>query len=154
MKRIISLLLPLLLISIPALASDIDLSGLSYDELVELRERIDIAIWSCEEWQEVTVPQGLYEVGLDIPEGKWSVTPVQGYRAYVTIANELNEAKTATGFLIISGDSIVSEQYDGYDPNGDKTAIDCVLSKGQYIEIERGSVIFTPYAGKPSLGFK
>ncbi len=39
-------------------ATDIDLSHMSFEDLVTLKDQINLAIWNSKEWQEVTVPQG------------------------------------------------------------------------------------------------
>lgn len=61
---------------IPALAvSDgIDLSAMSFDELLALRQQVNMAIWQSDGWQAVEVPAGMYQVGVDIPAGKWTIT--------------------------------------------------------------------------------
>ena len=80
MKKIYALILAaVILLAIPTVAFatsgklDIDLSKLSYEELVELKDQINLAIWQSKEWEEVEVPQGIWEVGKDIPEGKWTI---------------------------------------------------------------------------------
>lgn len=64
MKKALSLFLAimLLIVSIPAMA-DVDLTGMTYAELVALKDQINLAIWNSSEWQEVTVPQGVWKVG-------------------------------------------------------------------------------------------
>ena len=76
MKRFLSLLLCLLVVVSPAwsIADLPDISSLSYDELVELKDSINLAIWNSQEWQEVTVPMGVWTVGEDIPVGHWSIS--------------------------------------------------------------------------------
>ena len=69
MKKVITILITLALIlslSVSALA-DFDLSGLSFEELVALKDQINLAIWNSEKWQEVEVPHGVWLVGEDIP---------------------------------------------------------------------------------------
>ena len=68
MKRIICWTITLMILfAVPcSCAEDIDLSGMSIDELVELKDRINLAIWNSQEWEEVTVPQGEWIVGEDI----------------------------------------------------------------------------------------
>ena len=78
MKRILALILTMsALAAIPLSAhaeeKKIDLSGLTYNELVELKDQINLAIWECDEWQEVEVPQGIWKVGEDIPAGHWTI---------------------------------------------------------------------------------
>ena len=108
MKKIISLLLVLAVISVSTATADInaprphfsvdsknqsidsknqsidsknhsiDISNLSYDELVALKERINFAIWNSKEWREVRVPQGDWIVGESIPAGKWTIKCADG----------------------------------------------------------------------------
>lgn len=163
MKRIISALLSvLLLLSLSAACfadnvSDIDLSGLSYDELMALKDRINLAMWESEEWQEVTVPQGIWKVGEDIPAGHWSIAVVDGATyAYVTVGSVLDEAKKSVAW---SSDDYYSENMTSptsnyYNANEDISMIDVELKNGMYVEIASGNVIFTPYQGKAALGFK
>ena len=134
----------------------IDLTGMSFDELVALRDQIDMAIWGSQEWQEVTVPQGVYEVGKDIPEGHWTIKPVEGAYSYVKWGDKLD----ATGKdLDWSGDlyfseNVTSAKYDYFKAATDKEQIDIDAKAGQYIIIDSGKAVFTPYAGGTSLGFK
>ena len=70
MKRFLSLLVALLLLFPAAALAQIDLSGLSYDELVALKDQINKAMWESKEWQEVTVaPRGVYEGRRGYPRG-------------------------------------------------------------------------------------
>lgn len=80
MKRIVALLLVLVLF-VPVAFSEISLDGLSFSELVALKERIELAIWKSEEWQEVTVPAGVWKVAEDIPAGQWTVKCASGWRS-------------------------------------------------------------------------
>lgn len=153
MKKLISCLcvFALVLTLAPAAFAEWDLSGLSFDELVALKDQINLAIWNSAEWQEVTVPQGVYQVGADIPAGKWTIRPVSGKASIIK-----------TGVSTKDGGASVKADYSEniYAPdsimykNGSRTELTIELSDGQYVEISVGSVIFTPYSGKPSLGFK
>ena len=154
MKKVITILITLariLSFSASALA-DFDLSGLSFEELVALKDQINLAIWESEEWQEVTVPQGVWEVGADIPAGKWTISAADGAISSVTIGKELRDngqdvKPTASGVLV-SPSNVV------YKQDSSRLTWDIDLVDGDYIKISTGSVVFTPYAGKPSLGFK
>ena len=154
MKKVITILITLAMIlsfSASALA-DFDLSGLSFEELVALKDQINLAIWESEEWQEVTVPQGVWEVGADIPAGKWTISAADGAISSVTIGKELRDngqdvKPTASGVLV-SPSNVV------YKQDSSRLTWDIDLVDGDYIKISTGSVVFTPYAGKPSLGFK
>ncbi len=168
MKKLIAILLAVLTLgSASALAqvSDtnqssaaIDLSGMSYDELVALKDQINLAMWESEDWQEVTVPQGVYEVGADIPAGHWTIkaSETDSYAsAYIKCGKTLDETKKDLEWddYYVS-ESLVNEKSKGYNETTDKTETDLELEKGMYVVVEYSSVVFTPYSGKPSLGFK
>lgn len=155
--RIISLLF-VLLFSVFSFASaeSIDLSGLSYDELVALKDQINLAIWNSDEWQEVTVPQGVWKVGEDIPVGHWTIKTDASF-AYITICTAIDETGKSVDLWksdFYHSASISSPDYRYFDATSDKSEIDFDLKAGTYIIIEGGSVIFSPYTGKPSFGFK
>lgn len=155
MKKVITICMTLALIfalAVPACA-DIDLSGLSYDELVALKDQINLAIWQSEEWQEVEVPHGIWEVGADIPAGHWTITAGDGCNLWLYIGGRPNKTYTE----LENWDSWLhmrSKTHKYFDPSSDIDSLDVVLTDGTFLCIDEGSVIFTPYAGKPSLGFK
>ena len=146
------------MVSISAHA-EVDLSGMSFDELIALKQQIDLALWGCEEWQEVTVPQGTYKVGEDIPEGQWTIKATEGNWASIEWGIEVD----ASGVEIIkriSGKSghdwkhVLSTTYKGYKEGEDATQIDLNLLEGMYVRVDGGSAVFMPFTGKQSLGFK
>lgn len=155
MKKVITILITFALLAalaVPACA-DFDLSGLSYAELVALKDQINLAIWSSEEWQEVEVPYGIWEVGADIPAGHWTITAGDGCSTFFYLGGQPN----AAGTELEGWDQywwLKSKAHRSYKAASDIDSIDVKLSDGDFIRIEDGSVIFTPYAGKASLGFK
>ena len=60
MKKLFGLILVGILIMSAAWAEEIDLSGLSLRELEALRNRCLLEMFAREDWQEVSVPQGVY----------------------------------------------------------------------------------------------
>ena len=56
MKKFLFSFIVLVLLITSAAADPVDLSGMSFDELVALRDQLNLAIWNSQEWQEVTVP--------------------------------------------------------------------------------------------------
>lgn len=155
MKKVIAILITLaLMLSLSAIASaDFDLSGLSYDELVALKDQINLAIWNSEEWQEVEVPYGIWIVGEDIPAGKWTVTAGDGCSQRFDIGKTLDPTGTDLGSIDTFW-RLRSKNYSYYDAAKDVDQITVELSAGMIIHIDEGYVTFTPYAGKQSLGFK
>ena len=130
MKKLITLILALALILAPAAMAEIDLSGMSFDELVALQKQVIAAIMQTDEWQEVEVPAGTYIVGDDIPAGRWTIKAPDyddGYTA-VTAASDGNRTYLSE-FLMI----------------GDNEQVNWTLEDGMTLSIEFGPAIFTPY---------
>lgn len=160
MKKI-ALLVFALILSASALA-EIDLSGMTYDELVALKDQINLAIWNSEEWQEVTVPQGRWIVGEDIPAGKWtvkcatmSVDSAALSFAIVTYGERLDDDNDISS----SGrydTFVVHNAYHDFYEKGKVTHVTIDLYDGDIVDIDTGyaPVVFMPYSGKPILGFK
>lgn len=155
MKRILVLVMVAMLLTCGAYAEDIDFSSMSYEELVAMKEQINLAIWNSEDWQEVEVPQGVYVIGEDIPAGKWTIKAAEGLTATVYWGDTLDEAGvklTYDGELYVF-EGIYSTSYKYYE-NGDTSEVTWELKDGQYFIVDDGIALFTPYAGKPDLGFK
>ncbi len=152
MKKTLTLFLVVsLLLAGSAAAEDIDLSGLSFDQLVALRDRLNLAIWNCQEWQEVTVPAGIWIIGEDIPAGHWSIRPMDGSIAYLIICRELDKSGRSykRGSALVNN-TLVSESHRQH--NDSFNSIDFDLVDGMYV-INDSAVIFSTYSGKPDLGF-
>ena len=157
MKKLITVILLLaLVLPVVSLADLPDISNLTYDELVQLKDQINLAMWNCEEWQEVTVPVGVWVVGEDIPVAHWSISlspNTSAKWASIKYCDLLNEAGTD------AGNQFYCNIYDYLNvaaPSNDRypQVIDIDLKPGTYLIIGNASVVFTPYSGKPGLGFK
>ena len=70
MKRISALIAALLILASTAIA-EMDLSGMTLDELVELHEQLNLILF--EQAKSVTIPQGIWLVGKDIPAGTYLI---------------------------------------------------------------------------------
>ena len=156
MKKVIMIVVLLIFTVSSACAEIPDISGLSYDELVQLKNSINLAMWQSEEWQEVTVPVGVWIVGEDIPVGHWSISlspEASGKWASVKYCDLLDETGTDAANRY---DCKIYAYLDVAAPTNDRypQVIDLDLKPGTYIIIGNGSVVFTPYSGKPDLGFK
>lgn len=154
MKKVITICITIVLIFalVPAAFAEVDLSSMSYDELVALKDQINLAIWNSAEWQEVEVPQGVWEVGADIPAGKWTILPGASGNTYVKIGTEIKDG--GTDVRSKASETIRNEKYNYFDAASDLTSWTYDFKNGEYVKIDDGPAIFTPYAGKPSLGFK
>lgn len=156
MKKTIALVLVLLsLVSVSFAGSAFDLSALTYNELVAIKDQINLAIWNSQEWQEVEVPQGVWVIGEDIPAGKWTIKAADGTKAGINWGDILNETGTSISWdsRIYELETVYSVNYRYYE-KGDTTEVTWDLKEGQYFIVDDGIALFTPYSGKPSLGFK
>ena len=156
MKKLLSLVLILALL-LPAVGmADVDLSGLTFAELVALREQIAQELTTRPEWKEVTVPIGVWKVGEDIPAGHWTITAQRGLYSSVSIGTALDALKQDIDIMstkvyysemLLSGDAGYSSGF------GNRQSLDIELQNGYYVVIAYGPAVFSPYTGKPSLGF-
>jgi hypothetical protein len=133
MKKIFAIIFVIVAIATVAYAAT-DLSSMSFDELMNLRNDLNAEIMSRPEWKEVTVPPGTWYVGEDIPAGTYSIKSE------------------------FCGVTVWREAKDDYDNNGlyycevvkkDSPCGKIKLDKGMVVEIN-GEVIFAP---PMSLGF-
>lgn len=155
MKRLFSAALAVVLagcLALPALSEGIDLSGLGWDELIALKAQINQELTTRDQWQEVEVPQGLWVVGEDIPEGMWTIVCGSG-AAVVKWGYSLREGEQRVDVLKSPSDTASVFSAADAQP-GARTQYTLEAKKGMYIEVGFTSVIFQPYTGKPDLGFK
>lgn len=154
MKRALCIILALVLVLAlaPAAFAEWDLSGLTFDDLVALKDQINLALWNSADWQEVTVPQGIYKVGADIPAGKWTIKAPAGGYTVVKVGSQLDENRTDVDY---HGESkpICGENFSGYAPSSACEFWTVELREDQYVSVKNGDCVFTPYTGN-ALGFK
>jgi len=129
-------------------------SGLSFDELVSLREQINLSIWNCHEWQEITVPAGVYTIGVDIPAGHWSLRVAARHDSFLVVyCDKLNAIGKDVGYgATLYQQSIATSDYSPFGAIP-VTEIDIDMQEGWYLILD-GATVFTPYIGKPDFGFK
>ena len=155
MKKFLALILTLLLLTtaVSSLA-DVDLAGMSFHELVALKDRINKAIWESQEWEEVTVPAGVYVVGKDIPAGHWTVRAADGQWATIQWGDVLTESGRQLSYLgAIYEYELLTSPSNGTYEEDDLTETDFLLRDGLYVIIDDGQMVFSPYSGKPPFGF-
>ena len=157
MKKLITIIL-ILALALPALAlADLpDISGLSFEELTQLKKKLNLAIWNSKEWQEVVVPVGVWKIGEDIPAGKWTISAGSensDVDTFILYCSDLDRA----GLEADAGGSVYFYQMlenkasnAGWYPK----SVDINCKEGLYIIVKQGPALFVPYTGKPDLGFK
>lgn len=158
MKRFFCFVLFIVFLPVISFADLPDISSLSYDELVQLKNQINLAIWNSSEWQEVTVPAGVWTIGEDIPEGYWTVTPKDSITSF-WYGDKLNDSKTNAGYgwdyntgVAVTLNGRVNSDGSWKYPD-EQHSVSIEMKSGMFVIIKE-AVIFTPYSGKPDLGFK
>ena len=153
MKRLITIIIILALVPVVALSDIPDISNLTYEELVQLKDQINLAMWNSSDWQEVLVPAGVWKVGEDIPAGHWTIRVASEQQLfYIYVFDKIDEIEKNPAF----GARLYQEKLasPGYGLRGEviPDSTDFILEEGWYFTCY-GPVIFTPYTGKPDLGF-
>ena len=148
MKRLFALLIAVVFFPAFALADLPDLSFLTYDELLTLRAQIDACIFYCPEFKSVTVPEGVYQIGKDIPAGDWNMISVPGEQSTVVYFEKLDAF----------GVDYDKESYYWWDrvcniEDYEVASIHLDMKEGMYVHIGMAPVIFTPYTG-PAFSFE
>ena len=133
----------------------LDLSAYDFSALVELRNRLNLAIWKSYPWDLVIVPAGLYQVNVDIPSGDWVIRAPEEFTriAYGTVL------KYRSMNLVIDDawkQKIVNVTYRKYNPDEDVDSVYLTIADGAFLMIDENTCAsFTPSSGrKPSLGFR
>ena len=154
MKRFFALLCALVLFPLFALADLPDISGLSYEELVALRQSLDSAIWNSAEWKSVEVPPGTYVIGVDIPAGHWTLKPQSGDAILIDYFKEADETGLMPADTYVNHYTESAAAEDGiYADSTDVRQIDIDMKDGWYLQIGLGTCIFEPYVSKPGFNF-
>ena len=130
-----------------------NLSGMSFDELVELRRQVILSMWANDEWNDAVLPVDIYKVGVDIPAGKWVLSPyyetalVSVHCFTQTDEYGIDPADSAEVRYRIAGNTydlteLTSREYRG--------SVELELIEGTYIATFLSYVTFTP-CEKPAL---
>ncbi len=155
MKRALSLILAALIL-MPSALAEVDLTGMSYEDLLKLREQVSLEIWTRAETKAVTVPVGVWEIGKDIPVGHWSITAEAGHRydwARIDYCDLLDETGKWVSPDCRFHYSCIVKCADSESNISELTTVDLDLKEGAFIIIEASPVVFTVFTGKPDLGF-
>lgn len=134
MKRIVCLLLAFVFLNSFAIADNVDLSGMSYNDLITLQKNLVKEIMSRPEWKEVKVPAGTWKVGEDIPAGTYGVSTKSVLVTMTVYKSESKDFMDMEGMHVLSADESIGK---------------LVLKDGWVVEIT-SEVVFTPPV---SLGF-
>lgn len=155
MKKMFCLLFILIFIPVFSFADAPDLSGLSYDELINLREQFNLLIWNSKEWKHVEIPTGIYVIGVDIPAGHWTIKPPAGDAVVIEYFKDVDETgkRPLDSLYNYDAESIADDNcsYASFVPMRE---VDFELKEGFYLTIVNGPyAIFEPFVSKPAFSF-
>lgn len=161
MKKFLAVILAMAMLAPAACFGEkIDLSAYSFAELAALRDRIQMEMMARDEWQEVTVPGGVWEVGVDIPAGTWLVKCAPSRNDYLLRKCEISwgRGRPLDGYWDWPNEKGQAALYcpDYKDYKGQTTEYVVTVEVGDFIYIDQfyNDAVFTPYTGKPSFVFK
>ena len=100
------------------------------------------------------VPQGVYIIGVDIPEGTYEIKadPNTDY-TWVTYGNVLKPGGKGVAFKDDWASEYITNPNTRYGDIIDRHYWILTLEKGYYIEVDSGAAIFLASNGKVDLGF-
>ena len=148
-KFLYAILLSMLLCSVAIAAPrTIDFETMTLKELISLCAEAQIYILASDEWQEVILPEGIYEIGVDIQAGRWTISTAKGEAARINWGKSLNETGTEINYKDFSTDVVISETHRLFEAKATKPHFDLELPEGTFIHVQLGTVVFTPYMGK------
>ena len=131
MKRVLVILMIFLFVFVgSASASEIDLSTMSFEELVELRDQIDKQLQAVYPEYDYILTQGNYFVGVDLPEGTALLCRMNGDDAEYDKVLFYDENKETVGS-------------EATRPKYSRTR--CFLEKGQELVLWAGGPIGVKY---------
>lgn len=143
MKRSIATVLAILMLVLPTAFAASDLSGMSVEELIQLKTQIDAELLSRGDLKEFEVPVGVYVIGVDIAAGTYSAEmPVSLRSRSATIYTHKSEAARKRGGY--------DESYHIEPDRGTEKIGKITLYAGEILEIKYRPVLFKTYTG---LGF-
>jgi len=147
-KKILVLALALALFCSSAAAESDSLAELSFNELVMFRQYLSMYLMSRPEFKHVTVPEGIYKIGTDIPAGDWNIISVSGEQSTISYFEKLDQY----------GNAPDKEAYYMWErvvnvPDYEVKSLHFYLKDGMYIKIDLAPVIFTSYIG-PEFSFE
>ena len=150
-KYVIALLLIVsILFTFTYATADLDLSSMSFEDLIALRDKVMDEILTREEWDDVLIPAGVYEIGVDIPEGMWTITAESYSDPYVNIGNGINDTYDDFADGSIDWEHLYGELNKHHDSTT-RTSVTWKFSKGHYF-ISDGPTVWTR-AVRPAFDF-
>lgn len=137
MKRLLTLVLIVILLTVPFALAASDLSAMSVEQLIKLRTQIEAELISRNEVKSFSVPQGTYIAGEDFPAGTYKVI-LDGTPMLPMSVLTVNDPSDQFG---------VGDMYSISPSTGASEVGKLVLKEGFIIEVNGSNLLFTVYTG-------
>lgn len=134
---VLALVLALSLVSVSLAESKYE--SYTFDQLQAEYLAVLEAMWKTEEWQSVEVPAGVYQVGVEIPAGEWTLSNDSYF--LVVIGTKLDATKTEIASGSVTAHALVEkEDY--------KNGWTVALTSGEFIVISEVVYFSVPVKGQ------
>jgi len=150
MKKLITVILILAMLLPAAALAVTDLSGMSMEELLELQDSVRAEILSRSQWESVTVPVGYYVVGVDIPEGHWTIKCPENYALIEYYSDTDESGKNADPFGRMYFGICLGAPGNQLESIYNQPETDIELKAGYYVHISEYPLVFEPFTGRQS----
>lgn len=139
-KRIILVLVLVLTLFLPLISgAENQYEGYTFEQLQREYLAILDAMWKTDEWQRVEVPAGVYQVGVEIPAGEWTISHNNLFSVKIGPTLETTKAGVASkGRKVYT--LIEAKEY--------KNGWTVKLEAGDYIELSKAVYFTVPVKGQ------
>lgn len=140
MRKFLAILMVCLSLVVPAFAETFDLSSMSLDELIQLRNAVNIAINEQLDsgFSDSKIGMGYYDVGVDIKPGKYDLICSFAEMEYLSYNNSEQSKCVVVVMSDRSDDAeVISEFY--YIATGQQISVE--LEEGNVLVIARGNFL-------------
>ena len=141
MKKISALVLVLFLtLSLTIVSrSESKYEGYTFEQLQTEYLAILQAMWKTDAWQQVEVPAGVYEVGVELPAGEWTLSNDRWF--LVVVGTKLDATKTEVDRNNVKAHELVKiEDY--------KNGWTVELMPGDFVELSKAVFFSVPAKGQ------
>ena len=148
MKKLFALILALVLLCSSAVAeSDDPFAGLSFDEILALYKYVGQYLMQMPEFKQVTVPEGIYKIGVDIPSGDYEIYSLPDSQTSVYYFDKINTF----------GSTAADDAMTQWEVISDIDGLGCKsyhfhFVDGNYVRISSAPAVFSTYTG-PKFSF-
>ena len=116
-----------------------------YDEAVLRYEQTGRALWEAYDWRSVVVPWGVWEIGRDIPAGKWRIETATETSIEVTYSTEAHGGGACLYVTdALFDDKIKSPNNPFFDQLLDTAYAEIELKTGAFLQIKYSSARLIP----------